>query len=119
MNKNLQITIVCFLSILACETNVEEDLNGLQECNQVEAYYTENIKSIIESNCTACHSGSGPSGGLLLDTYTTAFNAVKSGDVLDRIQREPGEPGFMPPSGQKLSAENISLIQMFFEINCQ
>ena len=119
MKNRLQFVIVGFLAFMACETNVEDDLNSQQDCIQVEEYYTENIKPILESSCTACHSGSSSSGGLSLDNYTAAYNAVKSGDILDRIQREPNEPGFMPSGGQKLPAENISLIQIFFEMECQ
>ena len=119
MNQRLQFIIVGFLAFLACETNVEEDLNAALDCSQVEEYYTENVKPILESNCTACHSGSSPYGGLSLDTYTTVYYAIKSGDVLDRIQREPNQPGFMPSGGQKLSIEDISVIQTFFEMECQ
>ena len=119
MNKKLQLIIVGFPALFACETNVEEDLNAALDCSQVEEYYTENVKPLLESNCTVCHSGSFPSGGLSLDTYTTVYYAIKSGEVLDRIQRESDEPGFMPSDGQKLSAGNISVIQTFFEMECQ
>ena len=119
MDQRLQFIIVGFLAFLACETNVEEDLNAALDCSQVEEYYTENVKPILESNCTACHSGSSPYGGLSLDTYTTVYYAIKSGEVLDRTQRELGAPGFMPRNGQKLSVENISVIQTFFEMECQ
>ena len=119
MNQRLQFIIVGFLAFLACETNVEEDLNAALDCSQVEEYYTENVKPILESNCNACHSGSSPSGSLFLDTYTTVYYAIKSGEVLDRIQRESADPGFMPNGGQKLSVENISVIQTFFEMECQ
>jgi len=119
MNQRLQFIIVGFLAFLACETNVEENLNAALDCSQVEEYYTENVKPILESNCTACHSGSSPSGSLFLDTYTTVYYAIKSGEVLDRIQRESADPGFMPNGGQKLSVENISVIQTFFEMECQ
>ena len=119
MDQRLQFIIVGFLAFLACETNVEGDLNAALDCSQVEEYYTENVKPILESNCTACHSGSSPYGGLSLDTYTTVYYAIKSGEVLDRIQRESDDPGFMPSGGQKLSVENISVIQTFFETECQ
>jgi len=119
MNKKLQFIIVGFLAFLACETNVEEDLNVALDCSQVEEYYTENVKPILEPNCTVCHSGSSPSGGVSLDTYTTVYYAIKSGEVLDRIQRESDDPGFMPSGGQKLSVENTFVIQKFFEMECQ
>ena len=119
MNKKLQLIIVGFPALIACETNVEEDLNAVLDCSQVEEYYTENVKPILESNCTPCHSGSSPYGGLSLDTYTTVYYAIKSGEVLDRIQREPNQAGFMPSGGQKLSTGNISIIQTFFNMNCQ
>jgi len=119
MNKKLQLIIISLIVILACETNVEEKLNTLDDCSQLEDYYTNNIRQIMESNCTTCHTGSGPSGGLSLNTYTTVYNAIKSGNVLDRIQREQDDPGFMPPNGEKLSDDHISLIQTFFEMKCQ
>ncbi|MBH10666.1 MAG: hypothetical protein CMG74_10030 [Candidatus Marinimicrobia bacterium] len=105
--------------MLACEKNIENDLKMIEDCSQREAYYESNIKPIFDSRCTSCHSGTSPSGGLAIDTYETAYSAIKSGHVLDRIQRETNDPDIMPPSGQKLSAENILLIQTFFEMNCQ
>ena len=100
---------ICFSG---CEKNVEEDH---VDCSAVETYYTENVAPILSSNCTRCHPGqSDPS----LNTYTSAYSAIKSGNVLDRVNRNNGDNGFMPQGGQKLSNANLDILQTFFDMEC-
>ena len=108
---------ICFSG---CEKNVEEDHeNNSVDCSVVKAYYTENVAPILSSNCIiACHSGATPAAGLLLDTYTSVYSAIKSGNVLDRVNRNSGENGFMPQGGQKLSNANLDILQTFFDMEC-
>jgi hypothetical protein len=108
---------ICFSG---CEKNVEEDHeNNSVDCSVVETYYTENVAPILSSNCIiACHSGATPAAGLLLDTYTSVYSAIKSGNVLDRVNRNSGDSGFMPQGGQKLSNANLDILQTFFDMEC-
>jgi hypothetical protein len=104
---------ICFSG---CEKNVEEDPeNNSVDCSVVKAYYTENVAPILSSNCTGCHPGQ---GGLSLDSYTNVYSAIKSGNVLDRINRNSGDNGFMPQGGQKLSYANLDILQTFFDMEC-
>jgi hypothetical protein len=83
-----------------------------------ETYYNENVAPILSSNCIGCHSGSSASAGLYLDSYTSVYSAIKSGNVLDRVNRNNGDNGFMPQGGQKLSNANLDILQTFFDMDC-
>ena len=53
-----------------------------------------------------------------LDSYTSVDSAIKSGNVLDRVNRNSGDNGFMPQGGQKLSNANLEILQTFFDMEC-
>ena len=108
---------ICFSG---CEKNVEEDTeNNFVDCSAVEAYYTEDVAPILSSNCIGCHSGSTASAGLHLDSYTSVYSAIKSGIILDRVNRNSsGDVLLMPQGGQKLSDANLDILQKFFEMEC-
>ena len=55
------------------------------------------VKPIIDNHCLACHSDANPNGDL--SDYDAIRFYVINGDLLDRIQREEGAVGFMPPLG--------------------
>ncbi len=104
---------ICFSG---CEKNVEEDHeSNTVDCSAVETYYTKNVAPILSSNCIGCHSAS---ADLPLDSYTNVYSAIKSGNVLDRVNRNSGDNGFMPQGGQKLSQPNLDTLQTFFEMEC-
>ena len=108
------------ISFLGCEKNVEEDHeNNTVDCSAVETYYTENVAPVLSSNCIGCHSGATPAAGLLLDTYTSVYSAIKSGNVLDRVNRNSsGDVLLMPQYGPKLSNANLNILQTFFDMEC-
>jgi hypothetical protein len=116
LKNTVTITLLLCICISGCEKNVEEDPeNNSVDCSVVEAYYTENVAPILSSKCTGCHPGQ---GGLSLDSYTNVYSAIKSGNVLDRINRNSGDNGFMPQGGQKLSYANLDILQTFFDMEC-
>jgi hypothetical protein len=53
-----------------------------------------------------------------LDSYTSVYSAIQSGNVLDRVNRNSGDNGFMPQGGQKLSNANLDILQTFFDMEC-
>ena len=119
LKKIINVALFMCISFSGCEKNVEEDLEDKKDdCTEVETYYTENVAPILESNCTGCHSGPTPTAGLSLDSYSVVFIAIKSGDVLDRVNRDQGTNGFMPNGGTKLSDANLDILQTFFEMEC-
>ena len=39
--------------------------------------------------------------------------------MLDRVNREEGSSGFMPQVGSKLTDTELSILQSFFEMECE
>ena len=119
LKKIINVVLFPFILFSGCENNVEENSeDNPADCTEVETYYTENVAPILESNCTGCHSGPTPTAGLSLDSYSNVRAAIKTGDVLDRVNRNSGDGGFMPNGGTKLSDTNLEILQTFFELEC-
>jgi hypothetical protein len=119
LKKIINVVLFPFILFSGCENNVEENSeDNPVDCTEVETYYTENVAPILESNCTGCHSGSTPTAGLSLDSYSNVRAAIKTGDVLDRVNRNSGDGGFMPNGGTKLSDANLEILQTFFDMEC-
>ena len=114
----IRILPVALVYFFGCENNVADDPDqDPTDCSVVEAYYEESVAPILTQNCIGCHSGSSPSGGLNLDDYTSVRGGM--GDVLDRVNREEGSSGFMPQVGSKLTDAELSILQSFFEMECE
>lgn len=86
-------------------------------CDNVEDYYNETISSIITQNCNGCHSGTSPSRSILTNNY----NDVRSGIelIFDRVGRDKSDVGFMPLGRYKLSDEDISVLNIFLNMECE
>ena len=71
--------------------------------------YEGAVQPLILAKCTPCHL---PSKGGRKADFETFGNAVKySADMVIRIQENPGEQGFMPFKGAKLSADEIAVFK--------
>ena len=68
--------------------------------------YEDIIKPEIVANCSPCHIA-GKGNKKSLDNYTAAAGAAD--DIIARIQKNPGEHGFMPAMHPKLSDSAINL----------
>jgi hypothetical protein len=76
------------------------------ECDTVNVTFSGSIIPINDTYCKGCHSGSNPSGGIMLTDYTTIKAAVDGGRYLGAIEQLPGfKP--MPQGGSKLPDCNI------------
>ena len=63
------------------------------------ATYSQSIGIIVRSNCGSCHSGSSPSGGVSLETYTQTKAAAENGTLMGTIRHEQGQKQ-MPPTSK-------------------
>jgi len=117
--------IICLVALLVigCEKNIESDYVEPNEvgydCEEVQSYYQESVAPIISNYCMGCHSTSNPSGGLALDSFDSAVNGIMNGEVINRINMESDESGFMPQYSEKLSQQQLEVIQNFSELLCQ
>lgn len=68
--------------------------------------YTANVQPLVMANCTPCHFP--PKGNKKpYDTYASVAGDIDP--ILERIQKNPGERGFMPFKHPKLSDSTINV----------
>lgn len=97
--------------LFSCDSHTYEEL---EEAPVVEGNitYNQHIKPIIDSECVSCHSVQG--GYRPLTNYAEVKDAVQATNLLDRIQRQNGEPGAMPQGG-RMTQSKIDLILQWNE----
>ena len=103
---------------IGCEKNIESDYVGY-DCDEVISYYQESVAPIMSNHCVGGHSGSSASGGLALDSFDGAVSGIMNGNVTHRINMETSNPLFMPLGSEKLSQQELDIIQNFSELLCQ
>jgi hypothetical protein len=94
------ITIAIFaVLIVSCYYDSEEALYPSlnSSCDTTNVTFTATIVPILNGNCTSCHSGSVPSGGILLTSYSVVQPYVANGTLMNALTGT-GVPK-MPPSG--------------------
>ena len=72
----------------------------------VKMNFESNVSPVISANCSPCHvPPNGKSG--ILTTYDAAKNHID--EIITRIQKNPGEKGFMPFKHNKLPDSTIQV----------
>jgi hypothetical protein len=94
------ITIIIFLFFVAsCYYDNEEalypELNNA--CDTTNVTFSASIAPILNSYCTTCHSGSPPSGGITLTSYSSVLAQASSGMLMNALNGKG--VSIMPPSG--------------------
>ena len=101
---------IAFLLLGSCISHTFDDLEDIPEMPPELVTY-QDVSSIFEMNCIACHSSPPQNGApMSLTTYSDIRNAVLNRGLLDRISREQGAPGMMPNGGQRLPQSTIDLV---------
>lgn len=113
------IVIALSLIVVSCSKSSEDNLGGGNgggnggggtTCDTANMTYSANVAPIISANCTGCHSGSAPSGGVTLSTYAGVKTQADNGNLVGVITHASGYPA-MPQGGSKLSDCNINKIK--------
>ena len=73
--------------------------------------YTKDIAPIFAQYCLSCHSSGGVEYQVDYSTYDNVKLYTESGNVIDRITRDPNDPLLMPQGGPKLPQATIDKIQ--------
>ncbi|MBK9291730.1 MAG: hypothetical protein IPM52_08910 [Bacteroidetes bacterium] len=89
----------------SCESN---------NCDTLNVTFSAHIQPIMQNNCTGCHSGSQPQGGILLTDHTTISAAAATGRLLGSIMHSPGYAA-MPQGAPKLDNCKITQIRKWIE----
>ena len=92
-----------------------------------EVEFLSQIKPIFEARCVSCHGPKKKKGGLRLDPITAAFPegeedwwTILPGDsagslLVERINLSEDDDGVMPPRGDLLTDEEITLIEQWIQ----
>lgn len=109
--SNAQIQMV-FTWILQGALNLECIEEG---CDLDNVTFSQTVFPNLQTyGCVSCHSGTSPSGGLLLNTYANVQSAVQSGRLMGAILRQQGYAP-MPPSGDAMSECAVNQIQKWID----
>jgi mono/diheme cytochrome c family protein len=99
------------LIVEGCYYDNEEFLYGKgSACDTTNVRYSQQVKSILESNCVSCHNINLANGLVRLDDHVNAKIHVNDGSLMGTIRHASGYVA-MPPSGSKLSNCDIAILQ--------
>ena len=68
--------------------------------------YQANVQALVETNCSPCHIPAKGGRKKAYDTYASVQGDID--EIIRRIELEPGQRGFMPFKGAKLSDSTIA-----------
>ncbi|MBL4655284.1 MAG: hypothetical protein JKY33_05630 [Bacteroidia bacterium] len=97
-------------------TKDQADKVIVAECDTLNITYTNDIKSIIDANCTnSCHTSSNTNGisGANLEDYTNTKDEALNGTLLEAIKHETTLA--MPLNGTKLADSVINKVYCWIE----
>ena len=78
-------------------------------CDTTKFKYGADISLIIGTYCLGCHSGTAPSGGINMSTYSGVFTVANNGRLVNAVSHAPGYSA-MPKNAAKLSSCQITQI---------
>ena len=86
--------------------------NELSICETDNPSFTDCVEPIFKKNCIGCHFQNNSTGIIPLTNFLEIQDKVINGTVIESIKREVG---FMPKNGERLSAEEILIIENWKE----
>jgi hypothetical protein len=86
--------------------------NELSICETDNPSFTYCVEPIFEKNCIGCHFQNNSNGIMPLSNFQEIRDNVINGTVIESIKREVG---FMPTNGERLSTEEILIIENWKE----
>jgi hypothetical protein len=109
---SLATLAIFLLFFVSCYYDNEEALYPTlnNACDTTNVTYSGTIAPLLNNNCTVCHGGSIPSGGILLTNFTSVQTAASSGLLMNALKGNGVQ--VMPLSGS-LSACKIAQFQIW------
>ena len=98
--------IVGLLVITSCT------YNELSVCETENPSFNDCVEPIFVENCIACHFQNNSNGIMPLSNFQEIQDNVINGTVIESIKREVG---FMPKNGERLTVEEILIIENWKE----
>ena len=101
---------LCGLAFLFtyCGGSKKTQASVTQQIPMAKVNFEDSLKPVIVAVCSPCHT---PGRGQLPSYLTAATTQKDIDDILQRIQLQPTERGFMPLRGHRLSDTAINLFK--------
>ena len=106
----MKLFFLLLLVLSSCQKNVESSYFNY-DCIEVEDYYKQLVAPILFNNCVGCHPG--------YNSFEGSVATIMEGKTIERINLNISDPRFMPLRGEKLSQQELDVIQNFSELFCQ
>lgn len=101
-----KIYILSFIALAAIIFQNCSTPKGAMSKKASKVTYANNIQAVMVKNCSPCHFP--PEGNKKpYNTYATVSASIDS--IVNRINRNPGQKGFMPARHPKLADSTINL----------
>lgn len=118
MNKITFVLCACIILVTfqGCYYDKYEDFE-VKACDTTSVNYSTHIKPILDSYCNTCHSGSSPSGGITLTSYSSVKDQGMSGKLLGSVIWD-GTASRMPQgSSSRLDDCSLAKIRLWVKGN--
>ena len=108
------ITLVTLIVFVSCAKKTTSAGSTATETPKAKATsYTTDVLPLLQAKCSPCHF---PSKGGNKANFETYASASKFGsEMVTRVQKNPGERGFMPMRNPKLSDTDIALLKKWVD----
>lgn len=106
------MVLLTIFGLYSCDSTTYEDIEEdsiTDDGVPVMITYNTHVKQIINANCVSCHAPGATASFRPLTNYMEVKAAVENTDLLERIQRQNGQPGLMPQTG-RMPMNNIDVI---------
>lgn len=114
LNMKSFLPLLLLFILSGCYYDHEETLYPDSCTVPTQATFSVNVLPLLDQRCNSCHSGSSPSGGIVLTNYTEVMKSVNNGKLIGSINRNPGFVP-MPKNNAKLSDCQIQTIQLWID----
>jgi len=95
--------VICIVALAGCYYDKEQLLYPEGGCDTTNSTFSAVVQPALQTyGCIGCHSGSAPSGNILLNTYANVKTYVQNGKLYGSITHSAGFSA-MPQGGNKMS----------------
>ncbi|HAO45310.1 MAG TPA: hypothetical protein DCQ97_00185 [Chitinophagaceae bacterium] len=107
------LTLITLIVIASCAKKTAPATSAAEPPKAKATSFTAEVSPLLQAKCTPCHFPSKGGNKANFETYATAskFGAA----MLERVQKNPGERGFMPMRNPKLSDTEIATLKKWVE----
>ncbi len=108
------LSLIILMALFSCESNTYQEIEAKAALptNAALPTYQNDIKPIIEANCTSCHFQNSTLAPFSLTDYQSVRLSTEFGTLIYRIETATGSES-MPLNMPKLSQSKIEIIKLW------